>query len=238
VLLPASSGKSNREEGKAAFVVDRLFSASYSGFAISLHPGPHVGLGADADALSGLPPRATVAAVERIRHTQDSQGQNPALTRAIFQAKVSIAFSVVPHSLGSGLSRPGGTSHRNVQRFRGGLVFKAHGLYVSLNSRLESNEERERPGGGADAGAPSDPPPHAASSGLRFRVQGSGFGGSQPEQRSRPLVLRVSGSGFHFSVKPCLASQEIPAEIPVELSVIGLRVMLVLHLYIVYRQVF
>jgi len=27
-----------------------------------------------------------------------------------------------------------------VQRFRGGLVFKAH---VSLNSRLESNEEEE-----------------------------------------------------------------------------------------------
>jgi len=33
---------------------------------------------------------------------------------------------------------------RNVQRFRGGLVFKAHRLCVSLNSRLESNkEERE-----------------------------------------------------------------------------------------------
>ena len=31
---------------------------------------------------------------------------------------------------------------RNVQRFRGGLVFKAHRL-VSLNSRLESNKEEE-----------------------------------------------------------------------------------------------
>jgi len=31
--------------------------------------------------------------------------------------------------------------HRNVQRFRGGLVFKAHRLCVSLNSRLESNKE-------------------------------------------------------------------------------------------------
>ena len=30
---------------------------------------------------------------------------------------------------------------RNVQRFRGGLVFKAHRLCVSLNSRLESNKE-------------------------------------------------------------------------------------------------
>ena len=33
--------------------------------------------------------------------------------------------------------------HRNVQRFRGGLVFKAHRLFVSLNSRLESNKEEE-----------------------------------------------------------------------------------------------
>ena len=34
---------------------------------------------------------------------------------------------------------------RNVQRFRGGFVFKAHRLCVSLNSRLESNKEkRER----------------------------------------------------------------------------------------------
>ena len=28
-------------------------------------------------------------------------------------------------------------------RFRGGLVFKAHRLFVSLNSRLESNKEEE-----------------------------------------------------------------------------------------------
>jgi len=31
--------------------------------------------------------------------------------------------------------------HRNVQRFRGGLIFKAHRLFVSLNSRLESKKE-------------------------------------------------------------------------------------------------
>ena len=30
------------------------------------------------------------------------------------------------------------------QRFRGGLVFKAHRLCVSLNSRLESNKEEEK----------------------------------------------------------------------------------------------
>ena len=33
---------------------------------------------------------------------------------------------------------------RNVQRFRGGLAFKAHRLCVSLNSRLESNKEETR----------------------------------------------------------------------------------------------
>ena len=33
--------------------------------------------------------------------------------------------------------------HINVQRFRGGLVFKAHRLCVSLNSRLGSNKEEE-----------------------------------------------------------------------------------------------
>ena len=30
-----------------------------------------------------------------------------------------------------------------MQRFRGGLVFKADRLFVSLNSRLESNKEEE-----------------------------------------------------------------------------------------------
>jgi len=33
--------------------------------------------------------------------------------------------------------------HINVQRFRGGLVFKAHRLCVSLNSRLASNKGEE-----------------------------------------------------------------------------------------------
>ena len=36
--------------------------------------------------------------------------------------------------------------HRNVQRFPGGLVFKAHRLCVSLNSRLESNKEEKKKG--------------------------------------------------------------------------------------------
>jgi len=45
----------------------------------------------------------------------------------------------------SRMRRAGGEQllRRNVKRFRGGLVFKAHRLFVSLNSRLESNEEEE-----------------------------------------------------------------------------------------------
>ena len=34
--------------------------------------------------------------------------------------------------------------NRNVKQFRGGLVFKAHRLCVSLNSGLESNKERQK----------------------------------------------------------------------------------------------
>jgi len=33
--------------------------------------------------------------------------------------------------------------HRNVQRFRGGLAFKAHGLCLSLNTRLDRTKEEE-----------------------------------------------------------------------------------------------
>ena len=36
---------------------------------------------------------------------------------------------------------------RNVQRFRGGLAFKAHRLCVSLNSRLENNKKKQRRSG-------------------------------------------------------------------------------------------
>ena len=42
-----------------------------------------------------------------------------------------------------------------MQRFRDGLVFKAHRLFVSLNSRLESNKEEEEEGQGLSDGADS-----------------------------------------------------------------------------------
>ena len=48
----------------------------------------------------------------------------------------------------TGYERGGGSvlwygRRRNADRVRGGLVFKAHRLCVSLNSRLESNKEEE-----------------------------------------------------------------------------------------------
>ena len=45
---------------------------------------------------------------------------------------------------------PPPTLYRNVQRFRGGLVVKAPRGYVSLNSRLESNEEEAVPAHAAE----------------------------------------------------------------------------------------
>jgi len=47
------------------------------------------------------------------------------------------------------LNCSGGVGVRNVQRFRGGLVFKANRLCVSLNSRLESKTEEDGWGEGA-----------------------------------------------------------------------------------------
>jgi hypothetical protein len=55
-----------------------------------------------------------------------------------FEVKVLKTLQVVPSTLASGLGI------KNVQRLRGGLVFKAHRLCVSLNSRLESNEEEKK----------------------------------------------------------------------------------------------
>ena len=57
----------------------------------------------------------------------------------------------------------GGWGYRNVQRFRGGLVFKAHRLCVSLNSRLENEKEEEKVGATGAA-------PRSASRSERKRV--------------------------------------------------------------------
>jgi len=49
-------------------------------------------------------------------------------------------------SCGNPKVNPRGSRTRNVQRFQGGLVFKAHRLCVSLISRLESNKEEAEGG--------------------------------------------------------------------------------------------
>ena len=63
-----------------------------------------------------------------------------------------------PYTRGCGAGE-GSYLDRNVQRFRGGLVFKAHRLCASLNSRLESDQEEDKKGAG------HAPPLHVACSG-------------------------------------------------------------------------
>jgi len=53
-------------------------------------------------------------------------------------------MSEVPLYLGIHHRNSEGGGGRNVKRFRGGLVFQARRLCVSLNSRLESSKEERR----------------------------------------------------------------------------------------------
>ena len=81
-----------------------------------------------------------------------------------------------------------------MQRFRDGLVFKAHRLCVSLHSRLESNKEEEKDG--ADCGF------RFRGQGFGFRVSGviSGCGvqGLWSRFRVPGFVFQVSDSGVAF----------------------------------------
>jgi len=88
-----------------------------------------------------------------------------------------------------------------VQRFRGGLVFKAHRLCASLNSRLESNKEEEEASGSkrkasiaaSKLGFPPPPTWYMASrSPLHIRHQAN----SAHVGQSRPDV----GLGFQVKV--------------------------------------
>ena len=71
--------------------------------------------------------------------------------------------------------------HRSVQRFRGGLVFKAHRLCVSLDSRLESNKEEEA---------------HLRSTGESVRSPPAGAFSFSSWCRVGDLCFRVQGFGF------------------------------------------
>ena len=95
-------------------------------------------------------------AVERIWHTQDSQGQVLALAfrqKPLNPSSCSLFTRKRPDLVEEdvavgyvGRRIVGQLLHRNVRRFRGGLVFRAHRLCGSLNSRLESNKEEESSG--------------------------------------------------------------------------------------------
>ena len=82
-------------------------------------------------------------------HIYDSQDQNQAHIRqsrpehGTYTTVKALAFSSKSlQPLGSKAAKQE-VACRNVKRFRGGLVYKAHRLCVSLNSRLESNKEEE-----------------------------------------------------------------------------------------------
>ena len=82
--------------------------------------------------------------------------------------------------------------------FRGGLVFKAHRLCVSLNFRLESNKEEE---GVEDASFRALHATSAGWLGLRVevagcRVQGAGFRVCGVRFSTQSLGCRVQGLGF------------------------------------------
>jgi len=86
----------------------------------------------------------------------------------------------------SNWARARGALRRNVKRFRGGLVIDAHRLFVSLNSRLESNKEEEEELDGFI---------------IAKRKPLQRFEGLLPESQGQNLVLTVlyvphSGSGF------------------------------------------
>jgi len=83
-------------------------------------------------------PGTPLQSILKVRKAPLSPGVGPGL----FPAKVERFVPQTPHVN----LRIGGQPERgrDVQRFRGGLVFKVHRLCVSLNSRLESNKEEER----------------------------------------------------------------------------------------------
>ena len=88
-----------------------------------------------------------------------------------------------------------------MKRFRGGLVFKAHRLCVSLNSRLESNKEEEggcvvaaaKPGHKRDieVEAPSFNKPFLAPRKVDVRLPGEGSSNSHGARPVHLIITRI-----------------------------------------------
>ena len=90
---------------------------------------------------------------------------------------------------------------RNVQRFRDGLVFKAHRLCASLNSRLESNKE-ETPS--SSAGSPRDDGPPRRK--VDVRVPGKGNSNSHGARPVHPIITMIKWiRTCRFSIKNSLS---------------------------------
>ena len=88
--------------------------------------------------------------------------------------------------------------HRNLQRFRSGIAFRAHRLSISLNSRLANNigkEERGLRPGELLIPAPQDRLLRLIQ-GSGFRVQGSGSRVQGSGSRVQGLGFRVQGAEF------------------------------------------
>ena len=71
----------------------------------------------------------------------ESQGHNQALTVLYVPYSLDRDAPPQPRQCRSRGAERGHAREDTLQRFRGGLVSKAHRLCVSLNSRLESNQE-------------------------------------------------------------------------------------------------
>ena len=86
-----------------------------------------------------------VEMIARVRQNDES----PLMNSVIRNLSLASAPLSANHEK-KGIGHLGPTLYRNVQRFRGGLVCKAHRLCVSLNSRLESNTEEKKSGSSLD----------------------------------------------------------------------------------------
>jgi len=111
-----------------------------------------------------------------------------------------------------------------VQRFRDGLVFRAHKLCVSLNSRLESNKEEKRrpvPAFGVRVSVSVESAEFWAEgtefvvSGFGFRDSGFGIGDSGSGIRDSGFGIRVPGLGFRDWRPPPGSKEAIRLRLPV-----------------------
>ena len=87
-----------------------------------------------------------------------------------------------------------------MKRFRGGLVFKAHRLCVSLNSRLESNKEEEDPVGTQGISLTRE------NAGRNWTSKEEGNGPAPEASSLDPVARQAQPDGFPPQVLPvCFA---------------------------------